>query len=289
MIHLGSPTRPSWGRRSRRSSVEAPLDRRGARRLRALRVGRQGRAARARADRGRARRAREDAPPRRQRRRRGRRLRRPDRHPARALGRGGPRRRPRARSWRSTRASRSRTCSSRAAAGRRGGRHGARADEPRRACGSSPSARTSSTAARSGPPAREEEPLFWQVGGADRGAARAASSSTRPARGRRSTCTWPRCSTDTVVYKVLGAPRALGGYFPDLLDRARQDRGGARPQPLLDQHLAALQARAAVRRARPQRRDQHDRAAAPGGAHARRAARPTAAPTRRTSTARSRR
>jgi glutamate synthase (NADPH) large chain len=67
-----------------------------------------------------------------------------------------------------------------------------------------------------GPHAREEEPIFWQLGGL---------------------IDQPRlcfelaalleheldvhvvsCSTSTVVYKVLGSPTALGTYYPDLLD-----------------------------------------------------------------------
>ncbi|MDQ3647404.1 MAG: glutamate synthase, partial [Actinomycetota bacterium] len=67
-----------------------------------------------------------------------------------------------------------------------------------------------------GPGAREEEPVFWQVGGLiedpklcfelalqieDRFDVHVAS-----------------CSTDTAIYKVLGAPAVLGLYYPDLRD-----------------------------------------------------------------------
>ncbi|MDQ3433193.1 MAG: glutamate synthase-related protein, partial [Actinomycetota bacterium] len=67
-----------------------------------------------------------------------------------------------------------------------------------------------------GPGAREEEPVFWQVGGLiedpklcfelalqmeDRFDVHVAS-----------------CSTATVIYKVLGAPAVLGLYYPDLRD-----------------------------------------------------------------------
>ena len=55
------------------------------------------------------------------------------------------------------------------------------------------------------------------------------------------------------------------------LRRADGDDRRLRPQPLLDQHLAVVHPRPALRRPRPQRRDQHDRAAPPGGADARRA------------------
>ena len=78
-------------------------------------------------------------------------------------------------------------------------------------------------------------------------------------------------SATTCVYKVMGAPKVLGDYYPDLARRALRDDRLLRPQPLLDQHLALVQAGPAVLGPRPQRRDQHDRAAAPGGADARRA------------------
>ena len=78
-------------------------------------------------------------------------------------------------------------------------------------------------------------------------------------------------SATTCVYKVMGAPKVLGDYYPDLRDERAETIGCPRPQPLLDQHLALVQAGAAVLGPRPQRRDQHDRAAPPGGAHAGRA------------------
>ena len=58
-----------------------------------------------------------------------------------------------------------------------------------------------------------------------------------------------------------GARRVL----PGPARRALRDDRLLRPQPLLDQHLALVQAGAAVLDPRPQRRDQHDRTAAPGG------------------------
>ena len=61
-------------------------------------------------------------------------------------------------------------------------------------------------------------------------------------------------------------PGGAGPLLPRPARPAGRDRLGARPQPLLHQHLAVVQARPALRRARPQRRDQHDRPAAPGGA-----------------------
>ena len=78
---------------------------------------------------------------------------------------------------------------------------------------------------------------------------------------------------------VLGERRRLQGEGPAGGDRAVLPRHGRarlrvvadhRPQPLLHQHLADVQAGAAVLDPRPQRRDQHDRAAA----RAERAARP---------------
>ena len=84
--------------------------------------------------------------------------------------------------------------------------------------------------------------------------------------------------------RLQGDGRAEGAQR--LLQRPRRpalrDRGAAWPQPLLDQHLAVVHARPAVLGARPQRRDQHDRAAAPGGAHARRRRSATTPRTRRT-------
>ena len=69
-----------------------------------------------------------------------------------------------------------------------------------------------------------------------------------------------------------GHPGGAGALLPRPARPAGRDGLAAGAQPLLHEHLAELQARAAVRRARPQRRDQHDRAPAPGGADARRAA-----------------
>src|SRR4051812_5269626 len=68
-----------------------------------------------------------------------------------------------------------------------------------------------------GPNAREEEPHFWQVGGLiddpkltfELTVALESELDVHVA----------SCSTDTVVYKVLGGPIALGSYFPDLHDQ----------------------------------------------------------------------
>jgi glutamate synthase (NADPH/NADH) large chain len=71
-----------------------------------------------------------------------------------------------------------------------------------------------------GPTAREEEPYFWQVAG------------LLPDAKRRDRLTFnlmialeaergvhvPSFSASTCVYKVMGAPKVLGGYYPDLAD-----------------------------------------------------------------------
>src|SRR5213078_1132764 len=67
-----------------------------------------------------------------------------------------------------------------------------------------------------GPQAREEEPVFWQLGGLieepklcfELGIQLEDELDVHVA----------SCSTDTAVYKVLGAPAALGRYYPDLHD-----------------------------------------------------------------------
>ena len=207
-----------------------------------------------RGDRERLRRAPEDAAPRRQRRRRGRRLRRDDRHPARDLGGGGPQGRPRAAAWRSTRPSPSRTSSCRARRTSSTIKH-ARPPDPATAAASacSPSARTRSTSAALGPTAREEEPHFWQIGGAGarrRRRATASCSTSRSSSSRSSTLQVASFSAESCVYKVMGAPKVLQGYFDDLRDPRARDRRAARPQPLLDQHVAVVHARAAVLGAR---------------------------------------
>ena len=102
----------------------------------------------------------------------------------------------------------------------------------------------------------------------DRGPAPLLSSSRSSSR-RSSTCTWPRAPPRPAPTRCWARRRARP-LLPRPARRPRRDRLGAGPQPLLHQHLADLQARAALRRARPQRRDQHHRPPAPGGADARR-------------------
>ena len=68
-----------------------------------------------------------------------------------------------------------------------------------------------------GPGAREEEPVFWQVGGLIEDPKLLLRADARSSR-RSSTCTWPRAPPRRAVYKVLGAPAVLGRYYPDLRD-----------------------------------------------------------------------
>ena len=124
-----------------------------------------------------------------------------------------------------------------------------------------------------GPTAREEEPHFWQLGGAR---ARCLRARPHPLRRRDRARAAARPARRVVLgrdLRVQGDGRAEGAAA--LLQRPQRpphrDRRDARPQPVLDQHVAVVHARPALLRARPQRRDQHDRADALGGAHARRA------------------
>jgi glutamate synthase (NADPH) large chain len=67
-----------------------------------------------------------------------------------------------------------------------------------------------------GPQAREEEPVFWQVAGLIE-EPRQCFELTIQLEAELELHV-ASCSTATCVYKVLGAPAALGGYFPDLHD-----------------------------------------------------------------------
>ena len=67
-----------------------------------------------------------------------------------------------------------------------------------------------------GATAREEEPIFWQVGGLI-GEARLCFEIT-VALEQELDVHVASFSIDTCVYKVMGAPQVLGNYFPDLLD-----------------------------------------------------------------------
>jgi glutamate synthase (NADPH) large chain len=67
-----------------------------------------------------------------------------------------------------------------------------------------------------GAQAREEEPVFWQVGGLieDRPLCFELTVQLEA----ELDVHVASCSTDTCVYKVLGTPAALGSYYPDLHD-----------------------------------------------------------------------
>lgn len=67
-----------------------------------------------------------------------------------------------------------------------------------------------------GPTAREEEPVFWQVGGLIDGAR--ACFELMVELEEKLDVHVASLSHHTVVYKVMGAPQALGKYFPDLTD-----------------------------------------------------------------------
>ena len=67
-----------------------------------------------------------------------------------------------------------------------------------------------------GPTAREEEPVFWQVGGLI-AQPRLCLELTVELEDRLGLHV-ASFGTDTCVYKVLGTPAVLGGYYPDLTD-----------------------------------------------------------------------
>src|SRR5215212_12046355 len=67
-----------------------------------------------------------------------------------------------------------------------------------------------------GPQAREEEPLFWQVGGLIGDPARCFELAVLLEETLDAHVA--SCSTDSVVYKALGTPAVLGGYYADLAD-----------------------------------------------------------------------
>lgn len=71
-----------------------------------------------------------------------------------------------------------------------------------------------------GPTAREEEPYFWQVAGlvADPERRDAVLFDLMIELERKLGFHVPSFSATTCVYKVMGAPRVLGAYYPDLRD-----------------------------------------------------------------------
>src|SRR5207247_5678831 len=71
-----------------------------------------------------------------------------------------------------------------------------------------------------GPAAREEEPHFWQVAGLVPDAARrdAITYELMVELERELDAHLASFSATTCVYKVMGAPKVLGAYYPDLRD-----------------------------------------------------------------------
>ena len=67
-----------------------------------------------------------------------------------------------------------------------------------------------------GPTAREEEPIFWQVGGLIEDSSLCFELTVQIEDALDVHVA--SCSTDSCVYKVLGAPAVLGRYYPDLHD-----------------------------------------------------------------------
>ena len=67
-----------------------------------------------------------------------------------------------------------------------------------------------------GPTAREEEPLFWQVGGVIEDSRLSFELAVQLE--EELDLHVASLSTHTCVYKVMGGPAALGGYYPDLRD-----------------------------------------------------------------------
>ena len=88
------------------------------------------------------------------------------------------------------------------------------------ASASSPSASARSTRRRWAPTAREEEPHFWQIGGlvADPDRRDRVLFDLMIELERELGVHVPSFSATTCVYKVMGAPKVLGAYYPDLRD-----------------------------------------------------------------------
>src|SRR5262249_53098785 len=71
-----------------------------------------------------------------------------------------------------------------------------------------------------GPTAREEEPHFWQLAGVLSDAANRESGpfALMVELEQKLGVHVPSFSSSTCVYKVMGAPKVLGAYYPDLAD-----------------------------------------------------------------------
>ena len=78
-----------------------------------------------------------------------------------------------------------------------------------------------------GATAREEEPHFWQLGGllADAGQRDRVLFDLLIELERRLDVHVPSLSATTCVYKVMGAPKVLGDYYPDLSDERAETIG----------------------------------------------------------------
>ena len=87
----------------------------------------------------------------------------------------------------------------------------------------------------------------WRGGFAEKALERGGS--------RPSTC--PSLSASTIVFKGMVMPQYLAQFYPDLADPRLDALGGGVPPALLDQHAAAVAARAPVSLSGAQRRDQH--------------------------------
>ena len=74
-----------------------------------------------------------------------------------------------------------------------------------------------------------------------------------------------RFSGTTCVYKVMGAPNVLGAYYPDLTDPRFETVGAFGHNRYSTNTWPSFKRVQPFSVARPQRRDQHDRTAAPGG------------------------
>jgi len=83
------------------------------------------------------------------------------------------------------------------------------------------------TSAALGPTAREEEPHFWQIGGlvADAAHRDRVLFDLLIELETRLGIHIPSFSASTCVYKVMGAPKVLGEYYPDLTDERAETVG----------------------------------------------------------------
>ena len=114
----------------------------------------------------------------------------------------------------------SRTCSSRARRTSSSVKHARPPDPAPQRLARARRARGPGDSSALGPTAREEEPHFWQIGGLvpDAEGRDRILFDVAIEIERRSTRTSLRFSAESCVYKVMGAPHVLQGYFDDLSD-----------------------------------------------------------------------